>query len=269
MAACAAGAEAFRMSIRRLALSKRVAPLSGHRLAPSTHIRLAVSPIDKLPLLPLHIDFVSAGAITNAAVFTLTRVPGFESFTRVFDDDIVQLSNLNRYPLFTLNDLGAVKVKALQSASLFDSAVEAVPLRLDHSTIDFAMPLAPQVVVGVDDIPSRWLIQRHTANWLCVAGTSHFEAVISEHIAGGPCAGCMHPKDDPGDDPIPTVSFVSLLAGVLQAHRLVSHAAAQAPASPVVAWAFGLDGEHGIHQIGQSPRIDCPIQCEASKTLMS
>jgi hypothetical protein len=166
--------------------------------------------------------------------------------------------------MLTLDDLNVEKVKALADTAPTGWAIEAVPLRLDAATIGAAKPLAPQVLVGVDDIPSRWLIQRHAPDWLCVAGSSHFEVVVSEHVPGAPCAGCMHPQDEPGNDLIPTAAFVSLLAGVLQAHRLVRHTVGTAPDLPVVAWALGLDGEHGILTIGLSPRTDCPVQCPAS-----
>lgn len=267
LSACAVGGEAFRLAIRKLSERSHVQPLSEHRLTPSAHIRVAVAPIDQLPAVRRRIDFVSGGAITNAAMFTLQRVPGFTALARVFDDDTVQLSNLNRYPMFGMDELDIGKVEALADASPPGWAIEPVPLRLNDTTIHSATPLAPQVLVGVDDIPSRWRIQRHATDWLCVAGTSHFEVVVSEHTPGGPCAGCMHPQDDPSNDAIPTVAFVSLLAGVLQAHRLVSRIAGSPPTGPVVAWALGLDGEHGIHPIGQSPRADCPVHCDASASL--
>lgn len=254
--------------MRKLASRHLIQPLTSHRLASSPRVRLAVTPIESVPVSLYRVDFVSGGAITNAAMFTLQRVTDFASAARVFDDDIVQASNLNRYPMLTLNDVGIEKVKALADAAPPGWTIEAVPMRLDATTIETAKPLAPHTLVGVDDIPSRWLIQRHAPDWVCVAGTSHFEVVVSEHVPGAPCAGCMHPHDDPGDDPlIPTASFVSMLGGILQAHRLVSHAAGQPPEPPVIAWALGLDGEHGMLTIGQSPRADCPVRCAASEPL--
>lgn len=267
LAASGIGSEAFRIAMRKLAERHGIRPLPEHRLTTSSSIHLGVPPIYSLPEARRRVDFVSGGAITNAAIFTLQRVAGLPVDARVFDDDTVQVSNLNRYPLFTLEHVGDDKVEVLADASPAGWSIEAVPMRLVDSTIQRAKPLAPQVLVGVDDIPSRWLIQRHTTDWLCVAGTGHFEVVVSEHTPGIPCAGCMHPKDEPGNDPIPTVAFVSLLAGALQAHRLVARVAGIRPSAPVVAWALGLDGEHGIHPIGQSPRDDCPVGCQASAEL--
>ena len=267
LCACALGAEAFRLAMRRLAERHETDPLTGHRLAASALVRLAVAPVDDAPASRCRVDFVSAGAITNAAMFSLQRVPGFTATARVFDNDIVQTSNLNRYPMLTLDDLDVEKVKALADTAPPGWTIEAVPLRLDAATIETAKPLARQILVGVDDIPSRWLIQRQAPDWLCVAGSSHFEVVVSEHVPGGPCAGCMHPQDDLGNDLIPTVAFVSLLAGTLQAHRLVRRAVGKTPVPPVLAWALGLDGEHGILTIGESPHADCPARCTASEAM--
>jgi hypothetical protein len=63
-----------------------------------------------------------------------------------------------------------------------------VPLRLDVSTVDAVRPLAPSVVVGVDDIKSRWLVQSFQPEWLVVGATAHFLVIVSEHMKDMPCA---------------------------------------------------------------------------------
>jgi molybdopterin/thiamine biosynthesis adenylyltransferase len=267
LAACVIGAEAFRAAMRKLAVVHDVTPLTGVRLDRAERVELAVAPIGSRPVLGGRVDFVSAGAITNSAVFTLSRVPTLATAARIFDDDNVQISNLNRYPMLTTRELDAVKVEALAGQVPASWSVKAVPVRLGPSTIDGVAPLSRNTLIGVDDIPSRWLVQRHAPGWVCVAATSHFEVVVSEHEPGGPCAGCMHPHDDPDDELIPTVAFVSMLAGTLQAHRLVARLAGDAARPPMVAWALGLDREHGLLTLGQSPRADCPVRCDASKPL--
>lgn len=80
---------------------------------------------------------------------------------------------------------------------------------------------ADQVVVGVDDIPSRWFVQRNAPGWIGVGATSHDYVLVSEHLPVHPCAGCAHPEDDPSDGTIPTIGFVSLWAGVVLTLRLL------------------------------------------------
>lgn len=267
LCACAVGAEVFRAAMRKLARRHKIEPLTGHRLAAADRVQLAVAPIAGARRARPRADVVSAGAITNSAMFTLQRVPEFSAALRVFDDDAIVISNLNRYPMLTLKDVGVSKVQALASTAPPTWIVEPTARRFDAAALETALPLAPYILVGVDDIPSRWLVQRHAPKWLCVAGTSHFEVVVSEHVPGGPCAGCMHPHDDPGGDPIPTVSFVSMLAGVLQAHRFIARLTGQSPAPAMVAWALGLDGPHGLLSIGESARAECPVCCAASAPL--
>jgi hypothetical protein len=57
-----------------------------------------------------------------------------------------------------------------------------------------------------------------------VSGTSHFFAMAASHHPAGPCTGCTHPIDECADDPIPTISFVSLWAGILRALDLLNEA---------------------------------------------
>jgi hypothetical protein len=73
------------------------------------------------------------------------------------------------------------------------------------------------VLVGVDDIPARWLVQRASPAWLGIGATTHWSAMASFHEAGLGCAECLHPLDDPSTAAIPTVAFVSFWAGLLLA----------------------------------------------------
>ena len=83
--------------------------------------------------------------------------------------------------------------------------------------------LAVSVLVGVDDIPSRWLVQRANPEWLGIGATTHWSAMASFHQLGLGCAEYLHPVDDPNDAPIPTVAFVSFWAGLLTAAYFIRH----------------------------------------------
>jgi hypothetical protein len=51
--------------------------------------------------------------------------------------------------------------------------------------------------------------------------------MASFHTGGLGCAECLHPTDDPGNAPIPTVAFVSFWAGLLTASYFLRHVAGQ------------------------------------------
>src|SRR5258705_13164523 len=83
------------------------------------------------------------------------------------------------------------------------------------------LPLRDRVLVGVDDIPSRWAVQAKWPHWLGVGATSHYSALVSHHPSDLSCAGCLHPRDEAAVAEIPTAAFVSFWSGLLLASRFV------------------------------------------------
>jgi molybdopterin/thiamine biosynthesis adenylyltransferase len=267
LAGAAAGAESLRTSLRLIATRTGARPLAEHNLARPPAITLRLPELPSTPIDLGAVDAISGGAITNAALSALLRCPGLRCAMRVVDDDIAAESNLNRYGLLRRSALGQPKVAMLKSFATQDVSIEPLDARFAEASLSAVLPLAQRVLVGVDDIPSRWLVSRHAPNWVCVAGTTHFAAIVSEHIPSGPCAGCLHPVDDPGNQQIPTVSFVSALAGFLQAYRLVAHGHGVAPAPPVLASPFNLAAPRALARVGLAARADCPVGCQASLAL--
>ena len=133
---------------------------------------------------------------------------------RIVEPDKAEISNLNRYMLLLMNDLGLPKAERLAGLPLGGLTLNALPWRFENEKSIGA--LAPRVLVGVDHIPTRWAVQRARPRWLSIGATTHWSAMSSYHSADMPCAGCAHPRDDVADAPIPTVAFVSFLAGLLQ-----------------------------------------------------
>ncbi len=162
--AAAAAAEALRGALPLV--SDRV----GSQLVADAH-RLAVGQTIALDLRDLfpafetalglgEIDAVSGGAITNAVLYVLRRTPGAHGKVRVIEAEALDLSNINRYMLVLRRHVGMAKTKILESYAGGGLQVTGVPLRLEGRTIEEIGPLADRVLVGVDHIPSRWLIQR-------------------------------------------------------------------------------------------------------------
>lgn len=260
LAGVLAAAESFRLAVTRIGAAYGVKPLGEHYLGPIRPARVELPAFRLGPLELGRVDAISAGAITNAVLFALLRVPSLAAEIDIYDDDAISLDNLNRCGLFTRADQGCTKVE-----TLCGFAAEELRLRPRARRFEKGGSLAPRVIVGVDHIPSRWSVQRAAPGWLGVAGTSHFAAIASEHLPGGPCAGCLHPVDDPTEGPVPTVSFVSALAGTLLAHRLLASAAGLAPVDPTWAWALALFEQRGLTEIGLTGDCRCPVGCMASR----
>lgn len=165
------------------------------------------------------LDVISGGAITHGMLFALLRFPGLDADARVFDDDAFDWPNLNRYLLGRQSSQGENKADLLTAFSLPGLRISAVPSRFDDE-VAATIALADTMAVGVDDIWSRWRVQRVAPGHVVVGATSHFEVVVSEHPPAAACARCLYPDGEDDGRPIPTVSFVSAFAGILQAYRL-------------------------------------------------
>lgn len=265
----AASAEVFRAAMVALGQAYDVEPAAAHRIGPPEVVELELDAV-YLTNAAVHLgdfDFISGGAITNACLFALLRIAHLSGHARVFDEDRGDTTNLNRYALLRRSLLGIPKVELLASHSSSEFGISPSKVRLDDATVVNVLPLSDNVIVGVDHVPSRWLAQREARGWLCVGGTSGFEILVSEHEPGTPCTGCLHPFDDLADGPIPTVSFVSAFAGFMQAYRLIARASGRPLAMPTLAYPLNLSAPMAIMRLGQFPRADCPVHCDASRGL--
>lgn len=215
------------------------------------------------------LDIISCGAIGQALLFSLLRIPYVQGSARVFDRDVADGTNLNRGMLTRRSDIGRKKVEIVSAYSTPGFSVDAVPEHFGGESGARLPCLGPRVLVGVDDIPSRWTIQRATEGWLGVGGTSHFQVSTSSHAPGEPCAGCLHPVDDPDVGiPIPTVSFVSFWAGLALAARLLRYQMGRPyPKNQQHLWLapMRMDAQHAALWYPVAARPDCPVGCEVSR----
>lgn len=229
------------------------------------------------PLPPLQqivdfgqVDLISGGAISQACLYALMRFPDIQMRGRVFDDDLTGPSNLNRNMLTLGSDVGSLKVHTIAERCGPKLRIRPVARRFtsDSSERD---KLAPHVLVGVDDIPSRWNVQRAAPGWVGVSGTSHFSVSSSSHSAGSACSGCLHPVDDlAAANQIPTVSFVSFWAGLTMAVRLFREAIGLPYSSDrqhLWLTPLRMDQPHAAMWLPVLPHRDCPVQCMARSFL--
>jgi hypothetical protein len=268
LAAASAAPEALRAALQRITSATGYEPTAEFHtsLGRPAKIDLGSRAFPAGPLDLGHVDVISGGAITYATIYTLLRIPGLSAFLRVLDPETLDITNLNRYPLARSSDVGKAKPTTLEHFSRDQIKISGIQDRFGDSRPEL-LCLAPRVLVGADQIPARWAAQRAAPGWLQVSGTSHFFAMSSAHQPGGPCAGCAHPMDEQGDDPIPTISFVSLWAGILQTIDLLNEAGGQEPGGHyTMCYPLGLSGTRPLIRGKLSPAAECPVSCQAAQS---
>ena len=224
---------------------------------------------DALPALDFgRVDFISAGAISHAALYTLFRFRGAALDARVIESKELDPPDLNRYALALAYHLELAKAKILEALSAGPIGIHGIAARYDESTRAMIAPLADVVAVGVDHVQSRWFVQREdNPDFLVVGATEGFEAFVSWHTPKTACAGCYHPTPPPDQETriVPTISFVSFLSGYFQALLLAARAAGeQLPAQTMhirpLAYAAA-----DVRYYPLAPNPQCPVGCQASQ----
>src|SRR5439155_14042894 len=133
------------------------------------------------------VDAISGGAIIQAALDALLRVRDASSDMRVFEPELFDLSNTNRYQISRLRDEGAPKVTGLEDASRRPSfVISGVAARFEEATLTDLLPLRDHVLVGADNLQARWSAQRHAPRWLGIGATADFMAMVSDHMSATP-----------------------------------------------------------------------------------
>jgi hypothetical protein len=258
--ALAAG-EAFKAAMRSLRDYARTPGVFDDLFAPSVGANIDLAPpgSPQIAALP-DFDLVSGGAIANAALYALLRLPGVRGRGRVLDHDRSGLSNLNRNALLRRSALDEFKVDDLARYG-GTLAITPAPVRFEDG-----MALGQTVLVGVDDIPSRWRAQGTGPAWLGVGGTDRFTVQVSEHRPGEACAGCLHPAARDDDGPIPTVAFVSFWSGLLLAVRLLRMIpGGPGPAGEQQRLFTTLRPESWAYTAYPiAPNPGCPVECSAA-----
>ncbi len=206
------------------------------------------------------VDAISGGAITNALLFSLLRIPRLTVRMRVIEEQDAELSNVNRYALLRASDTGRRKIDQLAGSAGGGVEIDGVASLYTTHSRALLLPLAERVVVGVDDVEARWWVQEDDPAWLAVAATGNNLAQLTTHVPGGPCAGCLHTTPLPPAT-TPTISFVSFFAGLLQACAL---AAGSSTARNIHVYPFALGGAAGITSFTPTRNPDCAIGCSRS-----
>lgn len=212
------------------------------------------------------VDAISAGAVTNALVAVLVWLPRIHADLRVIDDDDVEIHNVNRCLQFRASDAGEPKVDTLAESSRGSLTICGIETRLTSESLAEIAPLAERIAAGVDNSKARWFAQEQWPAHLYIGATSNHEAVLTTHHPGEPCGGCAHPDPLPGSEMVPTISFVSFWAGLLQACALLAEAEEPSPAQRVTVYPFALGERNWCNAVdlptGGRCAIGCPVSAE-------
>lgn len=268
-AAAIASAEPFKAAMRRLALRLPRPVALPEQLAATLNARATLgrgAAPQRVALAGL--DAISGGAIVQAALDVLLRLPAASADTRVFEPDPFEISNANRYLISRLRDEGALKISGLEDASRPPAfKISGTAARFEEATLAELLPLRDHVIVGADNLQARWLAQKHAPGWLGIGATADLMAMVSDHTSATPCAGCAHPFDDGVRDVIPTISFASYWAGLLLATALVTRATGTGDAGLVhEVNALRLDSPTGFRSYPLRAAPECPLRCALSST---
>ncbi len=261
-AAALATAEAFKTAMNRLAFAARDPKHFGELFAPTAGAYIDLAPRGTPEVSSLRqLDFISGGAISSCALYALLRLPRLEGVARVIEHDTVALSNLNRGMLFLRSSCTTLKSEVLAGYSTATFPIISAPFQFDQRAFAKLGHLTDAVLVGVDDIKARWNVQRAWPRWLGVGATTHFSAMASFHTLSTPCAGCLHPRDDDAEGPIPTVAFVSFWSGLWLVAYYLRHLVEDQRAELEQQIYFSPLRPENVWRSRVQRHPNCPVEC--------
>jgi len=141
---------------------------------------------------------------------------------RLVDDDVVDLSNLQRQVLYATHDVGRPKVEAARerlAERVAGARVEGLATRLDAGNADEVLAGAALVVDATDDPAARFVIN----DWALahgrravLGGIHRFSGLVMAVAPGASCFRCLFEEDQQGTAPTcAQVGVLGALAGLV------------------------------------------------------
>jgi molybdopterin/thiamine biosynthesis adenylyltransferase len=148
---------------------------------------------------------------------------------RIVDDDIVEVSNLNRQFMYTANDAGESKVEVLARRLVaLNPAVEvtAIPRRLTPDNASSLLGSCDAIVEGVDNFPTRRLLNEYAVHnrlpyvHASAQGSQGEAMTVIPGVSA--CLECVFPKlPDTSRSSFPILSMAVSVAGAYAASEVV------------------------------------------------
>lgn len=187
----------------------------------SRHILLKeVGGIGQAKLKAARVLVIGAGGLGSPLVLYLAAA-GVGTIG-VVDDDVVDLSNLQRQIAHTTARIGAAKVASAAAAAAAINpgvAIEAYPCRLTAANALDLVARYDLVCDGSDNFATRFLVADACVlakRTLVSAAVLRFEgqlSVFKPHVEGGPCYRCLYPEPPP-PGAVPTCGEAGVLGAV-------------------------------------------------------
>lgn len=216
-----------------------------------------------------HVTVVGAGGIGCPAI-TYLAAAGVGRLT-IIDDDVVELSNLQRQPLFIDADIGASKAAvAADAAQRINPHVEAVAVaeRLAIGNASALLGGARLILDGCDNFATRLAVNRAAVALqipLLSAAIGAFEGQVALYEgwrAGSPCYACLV-GDDPNQEGLncAETGVMGALAG------MIGTMAALEAVRALTGWGLALAGRLAIidmldrrwREVAVAKDPECPI----------
>ncbi len=167
---------------------------------------------------------VGVGGLGSAAAYYLTAA-GIGKLILV-DDGLVELSNLQRQILYTINDVGKPKVfAAKERLRKLNPHVDIVVYntRFNNELADKLLPEVDLIIDALDNWDTRIILDkaawRHKKPFIH-AGVYGFYGQLTVLIPGKtPCLRCIFPKKPKTQQPLPVFATTPGVLGILEANE--------------------------------------------------
>lgn len=182
------------------------------------------------------------------------------------DEDVVEVSNLQRQTLFSTADVGRDKARAAigELGRRFPAVrVSARRGRVTAATADELLTGVDLVVDGTDDPACRFVVNAWTLRRglpAVLGGVHRFRGLVFAHAGvGKPCFRCLFEEEGPPTETCEAGGVIGALAGVvghLMAERALDLLAGDGAATGFV---WTLDGLLGVsRRLPLEAQADCP-----------
>ncbi len=137
----------------------------------------------------------------------------------IIDDDLVDLSNLQRQVAHTTDRIGVNKAESAAATAKAinpEITVNILPFRLASDTIDDLFSQYDVIADGTDNFETRYLVNDaavRQSKTLVTAALLRFDGQITTVKPGGPCYRCLFPNPPP-PAAVPSCSEAGVLGSV-------------------------------------------------------
>lgn len=187
-----------------------------------------VGPAGQAKLAEARVLLVGVGGLGSASLPYLAAA-GIGTIG-LADPDEVELSNLHRQVLYSVEEEGRLKVERAEAfARRLNPGlkVETYPVRVEASNVDALVASYDWVLDGTDSLATKFLLDaacRRQGKPLTTASVHRFEGHVLTSAPGGPCLQCLFPTIPP-EACVGTCAEVGVLGlvpgffGILQANE--------------------------------------------------